>query len=675
MWLFRHVLQLLLVFASWPCSLSTRLAKTSASSQLGDILKLLQSMKQTVMAEGEQQKELFEKFRCYCESNLQSLTASLDAANKQTEPARAEILELQSRSASLVAELEQHQRDQAEAVEGEKVARQIRERAREANKARSKELEEHVRLLEEAIRRVQAGAGGFLQQDIQQLQEVVQQRYERLALDDTALDQSLFLAGAPPTSAALGTLRKLRDDVEGDRQEVLKSEQESAAQFAELERSKMRERFSLQQQVQQKGNLLSDLKLRLVEVRKNLQQVEEQSDEDRQTVRDLKEQCQHKTREWQRVESSRNDELAAISETLELLGEEKAERSNSALGLLDTREEPWDLGQDGSGLGGLSLLQLSLARPGKNMEFIWMAMHGDRRGLGKVLGMIDDLLANLAKEESSETEKRQYCQGQYAGLTSKAVALNTKSDEAFAAMRNLRERQEQIQEEMQQEQDALKAMENSKQEATRLRKAEALAFQSLAAEATETKELLQRAILRLQATFKKPARPSLLDKVSHRFRRALPGSPPEAEFHESAGKAMSDKVIMLLRRLVKDLDAELAEAKKVEDKGQSDHEKFLQDAARRRSKQVSLLVSKKEAKASIEAEMHDSKKRVAAVQKEELAHQEYKVSLESECAWLLSNWDERVAARQEEVQALLDAKSTVKNAQGSKAGANLRGKF
>ena len=93
-------------------------------------------------------------------------------------------------------------------------------------------------MMDDAIRRIQAGGTGFLQQELQQLQQL--QVQERLALTGESLDKTTSFSRDP--GAALGTLQKLRGDIEEDYRGALQSEKASAAEFRDLEVSKLKER-------------------------------------------------------------------------------------------------------------------------------------------------------------------------------------------------------------------------------------------------------------------------------------------------------------------------------------------------------------------------------------------------------------------------------------------------
>ena len=272
--------------------------------------------------------------------------------------------------------------------------------------------------MDDAISRIQTGAGtNFLQKEVQQILE----------------RRETFVASLSDPEA-LGTLRKLRRDIARDYKEILQSEQSSAAEFRDLEMSKVKDRRSLQQQIRQKDSRLSDLKIRLVQLKKDLEQSGQQVDEDQQSLNDLKEVCRHKGDDWQKAEARRGDELAAISEAQTLLSPDGSADAPSALGLLDRGDELGPSPAGLSGLSGLSLLQLH-SGPRLGTEFVWLAMRGNGQGLKKVITEIEKHVANLAKEEMSEKQKKLYCQAQYSRLAQQAAELSSKREDGESALR------------------------------------------------------------------------------------------------------------------------------------------------------------------------------------------------------------------------------------------------
>eukprot|EP00439_Symbiodinium_sp_Y106_P012923 s2280_g1.t2 len=661
-------MMMLLALSSFLSGSATRLANGLTFAKLKEVMDLLGAMREKVLDEGRQQAELFDKFQCYCKTNVASLADKIETVNRQIEPMKSEISEIDGQSSSLQAEVEQHVRDEKSVLEGTQEARQIRQRASDETKGRAKELSEHLRLMDDAISRIQTGAGTkFLQKEVQQI----------LARRETLTDQSFggVVSFSSDPEVALGTLRKLRSDIARDYEEILQSEQSSAAEFRDLEMSKEKEGRSLQQQIRQKGSRLSDLKIRLVQLKKDLEQSGQQVDEDQQALDDLEEVCRHKGDDWQNAEARRGDELAAIAEAQTLLSPDGfGADTPRTLGLLDRL----DLNRrDDFGLGSLSLLQVQHSGPRLGTEFVWLAMRGNDKGLKKVITGIEKHVANLAKEEMSEKQKKLNCQAQYSRLAQQAAELSSKREDGESALRRLGCNEtgggligilfEYLQEIFAKSKSwpnwksRRGALEASKQEAESLRRQETAEFQKLKADASEAKDssdLLQKAILRLRATYVADKGQSLLEARKFLL-QALPGNPPKMDFTSSGGQTMSEKVILLLRKLVKDLDDEVAEAEKAETTGQLDHQNFLQEV---QCMQKSLLISKRQAKASLETELATLKKRSASQHREEQDQKdtlELKASLDSECAWLLGNWDDRVAARERDVQALANAKATI----------------
>merc|ERR1712080_811952 len=67
-----------------------------------------------IEAEGKAEKELFDKFMCWCETGAE-LEAAIKAAEEKIPQLEIQIKELGAAIEQLVADLEQHKKDRAEA--------------------------------------------------------------------------------------------------------------------------------------------------------------------------------------------------------------------------------------------------------------------------------------------------------------------------------------------------------------------------------------------------------------------------------------------------------------------------------------------------------------------------------------------------------------------------------
>jgi len=74
------------------CALVAGVASESlAANPIRKVVGMLQDMQKTVEAEGEKEKNLFDKFMCYCNNGAGSLDASIQAASSQIEALTGKI--------------------------------------------------------------------------------------------------------------------------------------------------------------------------------------------------------------------------------------------------------------------------------------------------------------------------------------------------------------------------------------------------------------------------------------------------------------------------------------------------------------------------------------------------------------------------------------------------------
>merc|ERR1740138_1947274 len=129
--------------------------------------------------------------------------------------------------------------------------------------------------------------------------------------------------------------------------------------------------------------------------------------------------------------------------------------------------------------------------------------------------------------------------------------------------------------------------------------------------------------------------------------------------------------------LLKDLEGQMTVAETEEKNAQEDHESAMADAKEKRTADAKLLGEKMTAKAETDAALNTHKDEKAAASEELMGNGEYVASLHADCDWLLQNFDQRKAARADEVDAMLKAKDVLNGADYSllevKAVKSLRG--
>merc|ERR1719162_2564562 len=104
--------------------------RASSSSNINPIRKvvtLLQSMQSKVSAEGEKDKELFNKFMSYCKSSGNTLEESIAAAGDKINALTSAIKAAEEGGANVKAQIEKAQADRAAAKSALKDGAAVRE--------------------------------------------------------------------------------------------------------------------------------------------------------------------------------------------------------------------------------------------------------------------------------------------------------------------------------------------------------------------------------------------------------------------------------------------------------------------------------------------------------------------------------------------------------------------
>merc|ERR1719331_2455057 len=91
------------------------LAEASQANPIRKVVNMLQSMEKKIVAEGEKETALFEKYMCYCKNSGGDLSKSIGDANTKIPQLGADIKEAEAKLAQLKEDLKSHQVDRSAA--------------------------------------------------------------------------------------------------------------------------------------------------------------------------------------------------------------------------------------------------------------------------------------------------------------------------------------------------------------------------------------------------------------------------------------------------------------------------------------------------------------------------------------------------------------------------------
>merc|ERR1712187_408017 len=180
-------------------------------------------------------------------------------------------------------------------------------------------------------------------------------------------------------------------------------------------------------------------------------------------------------------------------------------------------------------------------------------------------------------------------------------------------------------------------------------------FQMTVADQRETQKLLQAALNVLAEFYSKKEKAALLQQEPV-------GPPPPPGFEAYKKNAASGGVMSMIQQIISDAKAMEAETIRSEEDAQKAYEDFVKETNASIEAKSKEIVNKSEEKANAEADLVATKeaKEATMLELEQLSN--YNAELHQACDFVLKNFEVRQTARDEEVEALRQAKAILSGA-------------
>merc|ERR1719359_684359 len=290
---------------------------------------MLQMMQKKVEAEGVKEEELYEKFVCYCKSSKGELAKSIDDAENKVPQVESDIKEAESEKAQLIEDLNAHKNDRAEAKSAMAKATEMREKEAAAFAKEKANDDANLAALKKALAAIEKGmAGGFLQTSAAAVL-----RQLTLSSDISNHDRdtlSAFLSGgngdgyAPASGEIVGILKQMGDTMQKDIADLIAQEEAAIKAYDELMAAKQKEVDSLTKAIEEKTKRLGEVGIEIVNLKEDLDDTSETLAEDKKFLADLDKNCEAKAKEWELRCKTRQEELLALADTINILNDDDA---------------------------------------------------------------------------------------------------------------------------------------------------------------------------------------------------------------------------------------------------------------------------------------------------------------------------------------------------------------
>jgi len=363
----------------------------------------------------------------------------------------------------------------------------------------------------------------------------------------------------------------------------------------------------------------------------------------------LKEKCSMTDKEWEERQKTRSLEMEACSKALAFLTSDDAHdlftrTFNPAL--LQTTEQ-----KTSQRRAQASELLTKAAHQLESPRLATLAVKVRLDAFERVKKSIDDMVAALLKEKADEIKHKDFCVDEFNKNQLETERKERQKADQIAKIEDLEMQIDALNKAINTLKAEIAEMQVQMKRAGEDREKENKEFQATVADQRATAKLLKATLTILQDFYGKAA---LLQEPA--------GPPPPAGFEAYKKNQASGGVMGMIQQIIDDAKAMEAEAIRSEEDAQKAYEEFVKETNASIEAKSKDIVNKSETKAKKESELVETKeaKEATLLELEQLSN--YNAELHQSCDFVLKNFDIRQTARDEEIEALKQAKAILSGA-------------
>jgi len=332
-------------------ALSANAVGMKGDKTITKVVKLLQGMLDKSDVEADEEKKIYGKFKCYCDTSNAEKTASIADSTKKITILEAKIEELQGSTGELSSKSAELKASKAENKAARKEATSIREKENKAFKAESADLRQGISQMRDAIKELtkvgadQTQATGADQKQFMAgykkpskkkaalLQATMQ---TALSAAEAFMNQKQYTSmtsflQAPFTGTytsqsgqVMGIIKSMRDTFADNLQSAVAKEKASLSEFNDFMDVKNKAYKSMSDLYDEAQESLGENDQELGSKRSQLAEATKAKDEDTEFLDKLMPRCEAKTQDYNDRKLLRANEDAAIAEAISILNSDAA---------------------------------------------------------------------------------------------------------------------------------------------------------------------------------------------------------------------------------------------------------------------------------------------------------------------------------------------------------------
>merc|ERR1719254_191084 len=653
-------------------------AEAAKNRPVSKVITLLKDMLKQLEKEAEEDEEIYDKMACWCETNDKEKTKAIADAEARISDLTTKIEELTASSARLNTEIKNLEKEVAENQNALDKATAIREKQLAEFNEEEKDNLEAISALKAAIT-VLSKHNSFLQMPKSHLSGVAasvqnqMQKHESLMVGVLTHTQRRALTAflqspedyfdaaptfkqsyAPQSGEIFGILKQMLETFEKDLAESQKEEMANQKAYEDVKKAKEDEIAAGQAQIDKKTEQLADTDEKNAQAKEDIEDTKKSLAADEEFLMMLKEKCSMTDAEWEERQKTRQLEMEAVSKALAVLSTDDAHD-------LFTKTFNPSFVQTESAMNSERRMQASKLLPSvaqklQNPRLATLAVRVRLDAFTRVKKAIDDMVAQLLKEKEDEIKHKDFCVDEFNTNELQTEKKEREKADLTAKIEDLEMTIKQLTEAIDTLKSEVAEMQVQMKRAGEDREKENKEFQMTVADQRATQKLLAAALNILKGFYEKKAKAALVQT------NQPAGPPPPPGFESYKKNAAAPGVMGMIQQIINDAKAMEAETIRSEEDAQKAYEDFVKDMNASIEAKSKDIVNKSETKAKAEADRVEAKedKEAVMLELEQLAN--YKAELHSSCDFVMKNFEIRQTARDEEIEALKQAKAILSGA-------------
>lgn len=654
------------------------------------VVTLLRDMQKELEKEADGDEEVFDKMDCWCKTNDKDKSQSIKDAEARIAELTTTIETSAANSARLKTEIQSHETELTRSQQSLDQATALREQELAQFNSEEKDMLQSIQALDAALvvlaKHARGGAaflddgalGGAMaaareqmQTHLRLLRGVITPHQRKLVLafrqDPYAGQTPTFRqAYQPQSSEIVGIIRQMKETFETNLAETQKEEMEKQKSYEGLKAAKEEEIRATKDTIDQKKIQLAETDQKHAQAKQDIEDTRQSFSTDDTFLITLKEKCAATRAEYEVRKKTRDAEIAAVAEAISILSADEARdtfsKTFNPASLIQRRQ----LAQSSPGgqksehhVKEVSALLSKVAAKVSDPRLAALAVAARADPLAKVKEAINKLITELTVEKKEEIKKKDDCvarshqnelsteryRREKADLAAKADGLKATISELDAAVKTLSSEIADLQLQMKRKGED-RELENKD-------------FQSTLADQRETQKLLHKALVVLKKVYEQKEVASGTPGFVQVGASQEPPPPPPPGFGEYGQGRAAGGVLGLIETIIRDAESMEKEVINDEQSAQKEYEAFVQDTNSAIQSKQKGIIHKNATKSQAEQELitAEDDSRAATTELETLLNTADAIKLD--CDFIVKNFDIRQEARDQEIEALEQAKAVL----------------